>query len=150
MRDVRTVIREVIADIDAEAAEIILAIHWMGDLHTEVRLPRRRRGQRNSTSADIIAAVRHLVLIANDDLIAGIRVARARHSAKYPTAHPPDQQNLFPSIDRWVARSELVIIFPIAERFARVIERDKQRLVQQLVPEPAIETLDEGILGWLA
>ena len=37
-----------------------------------MRLPKRRRGQRNSTSADIIAAVRQLVLIANDDLIAGI------------------------------------------------------------------------------
>src|SRR6266516_1555778 len=33
----------------------------------------RRRGQRNSTSADVIAAVRQLVLIANDDPIAGIR-----------------------------------------------------------------------------
>ena len=71
-RIVRTVIREVVADIDAEAAEIILVIHWMGGIHTELRLPRRHRGQRNSTAPDIIAAVRHLVLIANDDLIAGI------------------------------------------------------------------------------
>jgi DNA invertase Pin-like site-specific DNA recombinase len=70
-RIVRTLIREVIADIDAEAAEIVLVIHWMGGVHTELRLPRRRKGQRNSTSLDIITAVRHLVLIANDDLIAG-------------------------------------------------------------------------------
>jgi len=70
-RIVRTLIREVIADIDAEAAEIVLVIHWMGGVHTEVRLPRRRKGQRNSTSPDIITAVRYLVLIANDDLIAG-------------------------------------------------------------------------------
>ncbi len=33
---------------------------------------KRRRGQRNSTSPEIIAAVRQLVLIASDDLIAGI------------------------------------------------------------------------------
>ena len=65
-------IQEVVADIDAEAGEIVLLIHWMGGVHTELRLPRRRRGQRNSTSPDIIAAVRQLVLIANDDLIAGI------------------------------------------------------------------------------
>jgi DNA invertase Pin-like site-specific DNA recombinase len=71
-RIVRTVIREVIADIDPEAAEIVLVIHWVGGVHTELRLPRRRRGQRNSTAPDIVAAVRHLVLIANDDLIAGI------------------------------------------------------------------------------
>src|SRR5215471_8395880 len=51
---------------------IVLLIHWVGGVHTEIRLPRRRRGQRTSTSADVIAAVRQLVLIANDDLIAGI------------------------------------------------------------------------------
>lgn len=71
-RIVRTLIQEVIADIDDEASEIVLLIHWAGGVHTELRLPKRRKGQRNSTSADIIAAVRQLVLIANDDLIAGI------------------------------------------------------------------------------
>lgn len=71
-RIVRTVIQEVVADIDPEAAEIMLVVHWIGGVHSEVRLPRRRRGQRNSTSADAIAAVRQLVLIANDDVIAGI------------------------------------------------------------------------------
>jgi len=71
-RIVRTVIHEVVADIDDVASEIVLLIHWIGGVHTELRLPKRRRGQRNSTSADIIAAVRQLVLIANDDLIAGI------------------------------------------------------------------------------
>ncbi len=71
-RIVRAVIREVIADIDPEAGEICLLIHWAGGVHTELRLPRRGRGQRNSTSPDLIAAVRQLVLIASDDLIAGL------------------------------------------------------------------------------
>lgn len=71
-RIVRTVIHEVVADIDDTASQIVLLIHWIGGVHTERRLPKRRRGQRNSTSTDIIAAVRQLVLIANDDLIAGI------------------------------------------------------------------------------
>jgi hypothetical protein len=40
---------------------------------TDARLlPRRRSGQRNSTTPDSIDAVRQLVLIANDDLIAGL------------------------------------------------------------------------------
>ncbi|HET8778141.1 MAG TPA: recombinase family protein [Candidatus Limnocylindria bacterium] len=71
-RIVRTVIHEVLADIDDAASEIVLLIHWIGGVHSELRLPKRRRGQRNSTAREIIAAVRHLVLIANDDLIAGI------------------------------------------------------------------------------
>lgn len=75
-RIVRTLIHEVIADIDAEAAsgdgEIVLVIHWNGGAHTERRLPRRRKGQRNATQVETIEAIRQLTLIASDDLIAGI------------------------------------------------------------------------------
>jgi DNA invertase Pin-like site-specific DNA recombinase len=71
-RIVRTVIHEVVADIDDAAAEIVLVVHWIGGVHSEMRLSKRRRGQRNSTSTDVLTAVRQLVLIAHDDLIAGI------------------------------------------------------------------------------
>jgi DNA invertase Pin-like site-specific DNA recombinase len=71
-RIVRTVIREAVADLDGETAEIVIIVHWMGGAHTEHRLPRRRRGQRNSTSADIVEAVRILALADKDAVIAGI------------------------------------------------------------------------------
>jgi DNA invertase Pin-like site-specific DNA recombinase len=71
-RIVRTLIHEVVADIDAAASEIMLVVHWVGGVHSQIRLPKRRRGQRNSTSANIIEAVRQLVRIASDDLIAGL------------------------------------------------------------------------------
>lgn len=74
-RIVRTLIHEVIADIDAAADgsdEIVLVIHWIGGVHTDLRLPRKQRGQRNSTPVETIEAIRQLTLIANDDLIAGI------------------------------------------------------------------------------
>jgi DNA invertase Pin-like site-specific DNA recombinase len=71
-RIVRTVIQEAVADLDDATAEIVIAIHWVGGAHTEHRLPRRRRGQRNSTPANIVEAVRALALIAKDDVIAGI------------------------------------------------------------------------------
>jgi hypothetical protein len=71
-RIVRTLIHEIVADIDAAASEIAIVVHWLGGVHSEIRLPRRRCGQRNSTPADVIAAVRELALIASDDLIAGL------------------------------------------------------------------------------
>lgn len=71
-RIVRTLINEVIADLDDGTSEIVLVIHWVGGVHSELRLPKRRRGQRNATSDDIVGAVRQLVLIANDDVIAGV------------------------------------------------------------------------------
>lgn len=71
-RIARTLIHEVVPDIDDAASEIVLIVHWVGGAHSELRLPKRPRGERNSTSADIIQAVRQLVLIASDDLIAGL------------------------------------------------------------------------------
>jgi hypothetical protein len=37
-----------VADIDDAASEIVLVVHWVGGAHSELRLPKRRRGQRNS------------------------------------------------------------------------------------------------------
>ena len=71
-RIVRTLVQEVVVDVDDDAAEIVLVVHWAGGAHTELRLPRRRRGQCTGTSTEIVAAVRVLVRIAGDDLIAGL------------------------------------------------------------------------------
>ena len=54
-RIVRALIHEVVADIDDAASEIVVVVHSPGGVHSEIRLPKRRRGQRNSTSADVIA-----------------------------------------------------------------------------------------------
>jgi len=72
-RIVRTLIREVVADVDAEASEVVLVVHWQGGLHTELRVRRRRRGESNQhTSKEIIDIVRALVRICSDLVIAGV------------------------------------------------------------------------------
>jgi hypothetical protein len=72
-RLVRTLIHEIVVDVDADAGEVILVIHWKGGVHTELRLPRRRRGQNSTqTSKDIIEAVRMLARICPDDLLANL------------------------------------------------------------------------------
>ena len=88
-RIVRTLIHEVVADIDADAAngtgEVVLAVHWVGGVHTELRLARKRRGQRNSTPLETVEAIRQLVLITNDDVIAGVAQSqRAAHRQRQP------------------------------------------------------------------
>ena len=47
-------------------------LHWAGGVHTELRLPCRRRGQRQQHRGEIIETVRVLVRIAAEDLIAGL------------------------------------------------------------------------------
>jgi DNA invertase Pin-like site-specific DNA recombinase len=71
-RIVRELIREVIADLDEQGGEIVLIVHWMGGIHTELRLPRRRRGQRNSTAPETMEAVHILARVCSDDVIAGL------------------------------------------------------------------------------
>ena len=72
-RIVRTLIHEVVVDVDPQAGEVILIVHWKGGVHSELRLPRRRRGQNTThTSAPIIEAVRILARTCPDNVIAGV------------------------------------------------------------------------------
>jgi DNA invertase Pin-like site-specific DNA recombinase len=72
-RVLRTLIHEIVVDVDANAGEVILVIHWKGGVHTELRLPRRRRGQNSThTSTDVVEAVRTLAHICPDDLLANV------------------------------------------------------------------------------
>jgi len=131
-RIVRTVIREAIADLDDETAEIVVTIHWMGGAHTEHRLPRRRRGQRNSTSADIVEAVRKLALTAKDDVIAGIlnrnglktgngnrwtreRVTSLRSSYSIPVHRPAED-----GAEPWLNLGHAAALVGVAPRTLRI------------------------------
>jgi len=72
-RIVRTLIEEVLVDVDGSQGQLILTIHWKGGVHTELRLPRRRRGQCSTqTPRELIDAVAILARISTDDVIAGV------------------------------------------------------------------------------
>jgi hypothetical protein len=71
-RIVRTLIEEIVADVDPVAGEVHLVIHWKGGTHTQLCLPRRHRGQHScQTPQEVIDAVRTLAHICTDDVIAG-------------------------------------------------------------------------------
>jgi hypothetical protein len=68
---VRTLIRDIIVDINEPATEVVVVIHWKGGVHTELRLPRRRRGQNTShTPREAVDAVRVLARLCTDRSIA--------------------------------------------------------------------------------
>jgi DNA invertase Pin-like site-specific DNA recombinase len=71
-RILRTLIKEIVVDLDEVKGEIHLTIHWNGGVHTNLVAPRRKRGSATRTSADAIEAVRILTLIATDEMIAGV------------------------------------------------------------------------------
>jgi hypothetical protein len=109
-----------------------VTIHWMGGAHTEHRLPRRRRGQRNSTSADIIDAVRTLARVAKDDVIAGIlnrngiqtgnahrwtreRVTSLRSSYRIPVYRPAED-----GVEPWLNLRQASALVGVAPRTLRI------------------------------
>jgi len=131
-RIARAVIQEVVADLDDKTAEVVLLIHWMGGAHTEHRLPRRRRGQRNSTPADIVEAVRGLALVMKDHHIAGVlnrnglktgngnrwtreRVTALRSQYKIPV-HKPAEGGLEP----WLTLNDAAALVGVAARTLRI------------------------------
>jgi hypothetical protein len=72
-RIIRTLIEEVVVEIDVAQSEVALVTHLKGGVHSELRVPRRRRGQAGPrTGTDIVEAIRQLVFICDDKLVASI------------------------------------------------------------------------------
>jgi hypothetical protein len=111
-RVLRTVIHEIMADIDDVANEIVLTIHWVGGVHTELRVPRRKRGQTTwQTPKDVVDTIRSLARVCADELIAGLlnkngyrtfsghrwtqgRVSSVRWRHKIPATRPRGEQSM--------------------------------------------------------
>ena len=131
-RIVRTVIHEAVADLDDDTAEIVLTIHWVGGAHAEHRPPRRRRGQRNSTSTDIVEAVRALTLIARGDVVAGIlnrdglrtgngnRWTRERVTSPRSNYRIPVYRETGDGIEPWLNLSRAAAVVGVAARTLRL------------------------------
>ena len=45
-------------NLDDDASEIVLLAHWIAGAHTKLRLPKRRRGQRNAISVNTLSVDR--------------------------------------------------------------------------------------------
>jgi hypothetical protein len=130
-RIVRTLIEEVVVDIDSSQAELILTLHWKGGVHTELRLPRRRRGQCSTqTSRELIDAITVLARIASDDMIASVlnrnghltgrgnrwtreRVTALRSHHRIP-CHKPDEQQ------PWINLTDAAALLDISPRTLRL------------------------------
>lgn len=135
-RIVRTLIREVVADIDHEKSEVVLVIHWQGGVHTELRVPRRKRGSATRTDQDIIAAVRVLARVSTDQMIAGFlnrnglrtgrgnrwtqeRVTSLRTYHKIPNHCPETKQR-----EGWLTLTEAAALLGLSSRTVRLaVER---------------------------
>ena len=68
---VRTLIEEIIVDLEKPQNELVLAIHWAGGHHTELRAPTHRRKRRGTTD-DLKLIVCALRKVLPDEAIASV------------------------------------------------------------------------------
>ncbi len=67
----RTLIDEIIVDLEQPKNEVVLVIHWAGGHHTELRVPKRWR-KRQGPLNDLKAIVRTLRKVLSDEAIAQV------------------------------------------------------------------------------
>ncbi len=131
-RILRTLIKEILVDVDQVGGKIHLTIHWHGGVHTNLTVPRRKRGCAVKTSADTIEAVRQLALIASDEMIAGFlnrnglltgkgnrftraRIVSLRSYHKIPIYNPEEKKK-----NGWMTLSEAADYLGISSRTLRL------------------------------
>ena len=89
-RLVRTMITEIVVDIDAAAGEIVLVIHWKGGQHSELRVRKPRTGEHGcSTPEQALAVMRSMAGRWSDqDIAASLnRMGMPTGQGKTWTAH---------------------------------------------------------------
>ena len=89
-RLVRSLITEIVADVDAAAGEIVLVIHWKGGQHSELRVRKPKSGEHGChTSEEAVAVMRSMAGRWSDqDIAASLnRMGMPTGQGKTWTAH---------------------------------------------------------------
>jgi excisionase family DNA binding protein len=72
-RVLRTVLEEIIVDVQVEPSELHLLLHWTGGVHTELRVPKNRTGEHEvRTDRELLDVLRDLAKVSPDRATAAI------------------------------------------------------------------------------
>jgi hypothetical protein len=79
----RTLIADIIVDVDDDAREVVLTIHWRGGQHSELRVRKPRSGEHGcATTEDALAVMRSMAGRWSDEHIAARSIEWACPQAK--------------------------------------------------------------------
>jgi excisionase family DNA binding protein len=145
-RLVRVLIEDIVVDIDEETDEIVLAIHWKGGQHSEVRVRKLRTGEhRRRTSDEALAVVRRMAGRWPDDQIAaslnrmGFRTGQdkswtARRVKALCRTHEIHAHHSADTGDEWLTMTEAARKLGVTNHAIRRLIRDGDLPAQQAVP----------------
>ncbi|MEM9598037.1 MAG: recombinase family protein [Acidobacteriota bacterium] len=137
-RILRTLIKEIVADLAEDTPVVVLVVHWSGGVHTHLRVRKNRSGEhRRVTHRDVIALVRELSHTCTDQQVAQIlnRLGYQTGAGKSWTQSRVDsvrRKQGIPALSRGAKRAWLTL-----EQAAGVLEVSRG-FVKRL--------LDEGVL----
>jgi hypothetical protein len=70
-RIVRILVHEIVADVDEEASEVLLLLHWAGGRHSELRVKKNATGKhRRCTAVETVDVIRQMAGRFSDQQIA--------------------------------------------------------------------------------
>ncbi len=151
-RILRTLIEEVLVDVDREVGESSLVVHWKGGVHTELRVNVRRRGQNSrQTRPEVIDAVRTLALVCTDQAIAGLlnrnglrtghdnRWTRARVTSLRGKQDIPNYSARQQKEEGWLTRAQAAAYLHVSDgTLGRAVERGELDVKRPLPDGPWI------------
>jgi DNA invertase Pin-like site-specific DNA recombinase len=71
-RIVRTLVEEIVVDVDQPANQVVMLIHWSGGRHTELRITKPKTGEHgHKTTTEAVEVVKQMAGQYPDDVIAG-------------------------------------------------------------------------------
>jgi DNA invertase Pin-like site-specific DNA recombinase len=85
-RIIRTLINEIVVDVNHSSATIEMQVHWAGGVHTALKVRKNKAGRTaNATDRDVVELVRELALVQPDSYIASTLNRLGYHSGSGKT-----------------------------------------------------------------
>ena len=145
-RLVRTLIEDIIVDVDEEATEIVLVVHWKGGQHSQLRARKPQSGEHGRrASEEVFAVVRRMAGRWPDDQIAatlnrmGFRTGQdkswtARRVESLRKTHGISAYRSADKDSEWVTMSEAARELSVTNHVIRRLIREGHLAAEQVVP----------------
>jgi len=145
-RLLRTLITDIIADVDEAAREVVLTIHWRGGQHSQLRVRKPKPGEHGcSTSEDALAVIRSMASRWSDADIAATlnRMGMPTGQGKTWTAHRVSSLRRVRGIHayrsaekngEWLTMSEAAKLLGVTNHVIRRLIKEGILAADQIVP----------------
>ncbi len=143
-RILRTVLDEIVIDIDNESRQVILQLHWKGGVHTSLKVRKNRSGEHGrTTSREAVDLIRELAQMSSDQQIAGVlnrlglRTGAGQTWTKSRVRHARDRRKI-PVFDEsqdrfWLTLEETALELEVSSDTVRRLLREKRLPGRQIV-----------------